>query len=626
MSPAVDPSELDRGSLSLIRENWDGLLGDHYSTSAPSPHTRFETVFEEHPSEFLGAQIASHLECLGYLSAAELDNLEPENGWKTAFASWQSDLKSTSLSSLSIELDGEDLERMSELERGIRLLKAICSFEGETSIQLPESPSTIDLPTRIATHRLRTFGFLGENNSIDTVDWGAVRIIEEELTRHDFPDTSFLNLLGDLPELSSRFLQTQHSRVFAFAKSPKKATALLSRYCIKRKNRSGIGQPSFRSAASVKRHTNASNAPENGSAQKAKLRSTLSPGLKLGEEAEQNAQPAELSRFALFLLQARLWTYGYYRGALDGNWGLMSAKALGRFIDEHEKGTNKEDAIATRSAWLQGDSESLVIDLPYLLSYMVSRLDEAAEITARSEIDGLIQVAFDSDTSKGKSQAKRREAEQDLTQEIIAAHKKRRDLQAEDRSNVAAAAASTNIRRRRYFGWRSVFSFMGRVLRWVGNSIKESLKWIKKKIKKILHYATSLLNYIREKTRRAVRLAALGLQRFQLWLTQAPIVTMRGDACVATKSYRDFDTINFTSANVPASAIRAHLDRIDCLNAGFGFLVETALSVWSILAALKYSIVNWLLVAWRTYLAIRRAIRYIDEHEELLDKLEPSVS
>lgn len=623
---SIAPEELDRVPVERLRDQWSSLLSGHYATRTPDPYSRYETVLQEQPSEFLGLQIATHLESLGYLSSENLNTRAPSETWEAAFERWRSDFRATSRSRLTVTLDGEDLERMSDLERDIRLLKAVCSFEGEVSIRLGPSAAANGLPARVAAYRLRCFGFLGEGQSMGDVDWAALGTVEQELACPTFPEMTMLNLLGDLPELSSRFAQTQHARIFAFTDGRSPTEELLQRYRIRRSRRTAIGQSTFRSHAAVRRRSRYAAVPTTGrKASKPALRPTLCPGLATSSGASGRPPSLPLSRFASFLLQVRLWTYGYYRGALDGEWGLMTARALGRFIDEHEKGAGDE-AIAQRSAWLAGNSQTAIIDLAYLMSYMTSRLDEAAEVTDRSEIDRLVEAALGSDPKTGKQKATFRDAEETLTAEIIRSHEERRRLQAQDRSDVDTAGAASGKRRRRYFGWRSVFSFVGRTIRWIGGTIRRTLKWIRKKIRSVVHYATSLLNYIREKTRRAVRLAALGLQRFELWLTQAPVVTRRGPARVATRYHRDFDAITLSSPNIDHGTVQAHWRRIEALNAGFGFLVEVALSVWSILSALKYSFANWLLVAWRSFQAIRRAISYIDEHEELLDRLEPAVA
>jgi hypothetical protein len=305
----------------------------------------------------------------------------------------------------------------------------------------------------------------------------------------------------------------------------------------------------------------------------------------------------------------------------------MTARALERFIDEHESGVGETRALAKRKKWIQGDSNKCVIDLCYLFSYMLERLDEAAEMTAKKDLDQLVKESLKDDEGSSFGREKISETEQKLTSELLKAHGERREEQEKDRNEVdGGTTGAASKRRRRYFGWRAVFGLVGRALRWVGRTVKNAFEWIVEKIRKLVHYATALVNYIREKTRRAVRLVALGLQRLHHWITGKPVSTVRGDSFVATKWSLDFDTINVVAGLTDPAHVRGHLTRIDCLNAGFGFLVEVALSIWSVVQALAAPFINWLLLAWRAFKAVRRCLQYADDHAALLDRLEPAVS
>lgn len=623
MPSVLNPEALEAEDLDKVDEKWGSLLSDHFAASAPDAFSHFEKVFEERPSSFLWAQVATHLECLGYLG--DLDQSGPPSGpeLQRAFTAWQHDQDSALDQGVHVDLgDDERIDKLSDLERRIRLLKAHCSFEGETTIDSVHFGESDSLASRIARHRLRCYGLLSFEAGIATFDRKEAAAILQCLTRPSDPDTDLINLLGDLPELTSRFVQTQHKHVFAFAKEEREAAGLLSSYRIRRRRRLGLGQRSFRAKTRPK---NRSRKEQEKPQRASKLGHLLEPAL-VKQANENKAMPAPAMRqFSLCLLQVRLWTYGYYAGALDGQWGLMMAKALDRFVIDHESDSEKEHELAKRSKWMIGGSHALVIDLSYFFSFVVARLDEAAEVTARSEIDALISGALGSDPDDADTQQEVQAAEVSLTEEITKAHLERREGQARDRLDVASSGQSKKPRRRRYFGWRSVFSFMGRAIGWVGRSIKKALRWIREKIHQFKHYATTLLNYIREKTRRAVQLASLGIQRLKLWITGAPLGTQRGSSLLVSKFYRDFDTVNFSMGPIDTELARDHLNRIDALNAGFGFLVEVGLSVWSVVSSLKYAFGNWLLIAWRAYRCVRRALTFIDEHEHLLEKLEPAV-
>jgi hypothetical protein len=627
MPPAAELENLDGADLGPLGDQWSGLLRDHFATVPPGPEDRFDSVFEEVPSDFLGEQIATHLENLGYLSRLEAAGFTPPAVWRPAFEVWKADQRAVELAiepEVRVDLGGEDLGRLSDEERAIRVLKAQCSFEGETRIRVPAGADDAGMAARIARHRLRAFGLLGPDAELGAADHAAIDEVAAELARPSFPEVPWLDLLGDIPELTSRFVQTQNHRLFVFAKTPA-ADALYTKYRVKRRSRTGIGQATFRSVAARRRHEMAGEMAT-ADDHAAEMRATLDPGLVEARHAGDERPSPVLTRFALYLLQVRLWMFGYYAGALDGRWGVMTAKALERFILEHEAdGGRAGEALAERPSWLLGTSNELVIDLSYLFSFMSARLDEAAEITGRSEIDALVNASLQSDESDAEAQARVGDAEANLSKELLDAHEKRRELQRQDRAAVDGSGEASGGLRRRYFGWRAVFGLFGRALRWIGRSIKKTLKWLREKIRKVVHYATTFLNYIRERTRRAVRLVALGFQRLRHWLTGAPIGTVRGEAVVMTSWSLDFDAVNFANGAIDGDIVGDHLVRLDCLNAGFGFLIEVALGVWSVISALKFAFANWLLLAWRAFKAVRRALDYVADNAALLDRLEPAV-
>lgn len=626
MPSVLNPEALEEEDLAMVDEKWDSLLRDHFSTSAPNASAPFEDVFEERPSDFLWDQVATHLESLGYLGDLDQEGVRTAPALQRAFESWRLDFESEEGEGVRVDLgDDEQLSKLSELERSIRLLKAQCSFEGETTLDPAKLSNKQSLAARIALHRLRCFGLLSFDEDLDSLEREKADSLIVSLTRRNDPHIALVNVLGDLPELTSRFVQTQHKRVFAFAKEDVTATDLMQSHRVERERRFGLGQRSFRERNHLRNQHRRAARDDSQPNSDRNLSNLLEPGLRRKRNTSELVPGPALRQFSLYLLQVRLWTYGYYTGALDGRWGLMLANALDRFVEDHESHEKGNLARGKRRKWMRGGEDSRVIDLAYFFSFMVSRLDEAAEATAREEIDEIVTNALGSDSQEGNTQEEIQDAERTLTEEIAKAHLERREGLANDRLRSAAPGQARKPRRRRYFGWRSVFSFMGRAIGWVGRSIKKALKWIKEKIRTLKHYATILLNYIREKTRRAVLLASLGIQRLKLWITGDPVGTKRGSSFLVSRFQRDFDTVNFSSGPVNSELVQDHITRIDALNAGFGFLVEVGLSVWSVVSALRYAFVNWLLIAWRAYRAVKRALAYIDENEHLLEKLEPAV-
>lgn len=613
-------------------EAWSGLLQGHYSIDPPASSTRYDRLFEEQPSDYLGQQIATHLEALGYLPDLPSGEVPPEAEWRRALRAWQLDqpdpLLPPEARPVEVPLPGEAPAAMDADERAIRLLKAQCTFEGETLLRGWRGAPREALVARIARYRLRTYGLLPPDGELAALDSAAVDLVHAAVCPDPDGNPDLVQLLGDAPELTSRFVRTQHKQAFLLSPGPVPVDLAPLRRCrIRRGSAAGMRRTNFRSARGRGRPRGHRPVPVREEPDKAAdPNKTLQPGLEQAKGSGGAPPPAALHRFAGYLLQVRLWMYGYYSGELDGCWGPVLQGALERFAAEHRQGVDKDHALAEPKKWMHLEDGQCVIDLCYLFSYMLEHLDEAAERTEREDLDRLFDTSLGRTREDGVSDEDIRQAEEDLSRDLLAANAERKDEERQDRqASDLRAGAGPPRRRRRYFGWRAIFGLVGRALRWIGKTIKKAFGWIRDKVRQLVHYATTVLNYLREKTRRAVRLVSLGFQRLYHWATGTPVVTDRAEGILATQWSLDFDTVNVALGSDPQRLVEPHLTLIEALNAGFGFLLEIASSVWSLAEALLLPAVNWILVAWRAFKAVVSALQFIDEHEDLLARLEPAV-
>ncbi len=592
------------------RETWDRVLHDHYFTPVPDPFAGIGAVFAVDVDPSLHLQIVTHLEALDYLAPFLADALPPARQWQPALAAFRHDLAlALADDTLTLTVGADETSTdLSPDERTLRQLKAVCSFEGE--VHFTTWPPPPGLPTRLAAHRLRAFGLLELDAPLPPQPaprWSEVSIA---LAAPDL--LTLLNWLGDTPELTSHFLLTQRNHAFAFSGDPTQVPALLAAYHIQRPNTKGRRRTSIRN-----RHR----PPPRRSREAPKI---LPAGLQPGPTA---APPSlALNAFALHLLQVRLWMFGYYAGALDGHWGPMILGALRQFFAEHHDSRQKSPSLAAFSRWCRiepPEETAGAIDLCHLLSYLVETHDEGAEATSRQEIDELVQQTLD----PGRDPAAVADAETTITTDLLAAHHERRTLQQTDRAaaDQLRTADATAPRRRRYFGWRAIFGFLGRALQWIGRTIRQTVRWLRERIRRLLHYATAFLNYLRETTRRAVKLVSLGLQRLWLWVSGQPITTTHPDAVAATQWSLDFDTLNVVLGRPDPTLVQAHTDRLRALNAGFGFLLEVTVAVWDLVRAFTLGTLNWLLAAWRVFKTVRALLSSANEHADLLARLQPAV-
>ena len=102
--------------------------------------------------------------------------------------------------------------------------------------------------------------------------------------------------------------------------------------------------------------------------------------------AHNNAQACALNTLTLRVLQVRLWTLGYYDGAIDGDWGRLSGRALREFARDY--------GLARRHTWLGALPDGrVVLDATKVLERFRAEVDAAAERTERSDIDGALAEA-----------------------------------------------------------------------------------------------------------------------------------------------------------------------------------------------------------------------------------------
>lgn len=618
---AVMIPDLDIDQASSEAERWSSLLLEaHFSSEAPELESGMDGVFyREEPSDHLNRQIQTHLQCLGYLGESTDGKPWDQKAIFEAFEKWQREdeaARSGAKPSVLVAFDGEDLDALTAFERDVRFLKAQCGFEGEVTLRRLTGKGS-ELATRIAAYRRATFGYTEDADLRKAVSalLGTVRHPCEALNRR--LELALLNLLGDAPWLTVIFLHRFRARCFL----------------IHRRSMSEGGSP-FRPARTPSKVAAAEIDEADFFRRKHKpFHPRDHPELESDPPLSAGVLVCE---FATRLLQLKLWMLGYYTGAIDGNWGTMAHQALEQFVAEHEPDASLRSGGPTGGRLFRNPvsrtrstTKSYIIDVPYLLTFIHEDLDavaESADLT-RERLDDFVHralglgggysvAAVDRTTPAWK---KASETEVDVTASLVEAHEARRGASL----NTLSANGTRNSRRRRYFGWRAVFSFLGRTLKLIGSAVRDATNWIIEKVRQLPHYATAILNHVRETTRRAVKLVALGFRRTLHWLRGTPIVTSAGGEFVLTRWSPDFDTINFSSTVAARNLVPVHLDHLRALNEGFGFLVELALTAWRMFKALASG--NWVLVAWQAFKILRNLIRSWDLGEDRFHRLVPAV-
>ena len=509
-----------------------------------------------------GEQSVTLLHSLGYLPepAAGREHRWPAAAIAAAWADWLADWHEwvetdEAGRAVAIALGDEALGGAGDDCAALRALKACATLEGEVMLARWPEPGRTTLASRIALYRLRLYG-LASFDPDGAMPPGLDALLQDwarnlAADRQAMPAHELVNRLGSLHGLTDELLGRLGDCHVLLAEPEESAELGL-----------------------------------------AETESLVTDGGRTIRVLDlRNPASRDLNRLTLRVLQVRLWTLGYYDGAIDGEWRALSERALTAFADDYELGRHRAYIGAVASG-------RVVLDAAKILRCFTESVDAVAEDTGRVAIDAALAGAErGADAAFWDALAEAREA---------------------DRANAAAASYSydgeanvvargENVRRVRYFGWRGIFAAFGRLLRKGGDFVRRVIEAAGAAVRRLSGLLRSIARYVVDATRVAMRVAALAVQRLKCWLTGTPVVT-RGEAhLVATYWQRDFDTVNLIAAGAPVGLLERHVQTLDWMQRSLEAMLRVGLAIAQALLALG----NWLLFAWRALLVVRQILREV---------------
>jgi hypothetical protein len=571
-----------------------------------------------------GAQTISLLRQLGYLRppdpAAKPGEADRISGPEIAQAwdAWTSDYRTNralldsnpAKVGIATEIDHD----APEPDRLRRALKACVSFEGEVTLN-NWPPSTTGLAARVLAHRLH---FYGLPHASPNAPSPPPALPPDELRRQlvvqlAWLDTTmdalgFVKLMGDATRMGAAVAKALRDRAIV------------------------LGVPAGPPVPDPQVDPQPMHGPH---AQRA-------PGFYhrlLGKRIE----PLDTTDFTQFIqnqiaikvLQIRLWTLGYYPGAIDGQWGELSTQALTNFIAD-----DPDDPATITLLGNTHDGFSTLVASP-VLDAIALHADVATEALKRADLDASLQALHE-------AAARHEAAGGGLASKVDSlafdAWDKLKSLADVQKKTLASAqpqpgryegdtyvqTIAANPDRQTNHGWRGIFTAFGRVLTnvvngaatvikqvgtWLSNFANGIIRAVNQAIATGLGYAHQILAYVKDSARVAVRVAGLAVARLKAWLGGTPIVTQDGSRVVATRWQMDFDTVLLVSADAPPELVTQHVRTLDWMGRSFSMLVRVGLALLKLLLALG----NWLLFAWRAIALIREIFK--DAHDPLFAEL-----
>lgn len=516
---------------------------------------------------------------LGYLSEQPDDNQSWNqasldiawNDWKHEFAEATDPL----LNAISLSIDtGEETGEYENLLR--RNLKACTTLEGEvTLLRWPKTGET-SLVSRIVLSRLRLFGMfdLPADSPFPSGLTGQIRNRARWIAEgNHWTALEILNRLSDIKALSQSV-----------------STKIGQRYALLR-GIEGISLPEQARQFKVKRTTKKGG----GNADKRFKKTNSVTFLNL-----ENPSGRNWNELAVKILQIRLWMLGYYEGEIDSDWGHLSSAAYERFVDQYDFKKKKEFKI------VKAKNGMLALRIGKVFETIIRDIDEMAESLERSEIDAALE-----------SESQQEDSAMWKVMENAYTEDRNSKGDRSDRSPLVRRSGdlitldhSPNLKRRRYHGWRGIFSAFGRFFRKVKNKAISFAKGLIKALKKGLGYAMNIVRYVVGATRMAARITKLAIMRLQAWLLGRPVGSGAFPKIIMTQYQMDFDTVCVIDRNCPPETIDQHSRLLDWMKISFEVMVTIATKVTGIVLALG----NWLLMAWRVLKLIREVMSILKEN------------
>lgn len=581
------------GELSVldVRSRWSTLRDDVASPMGiPADPVEIDPEeIREDTDSFRKLALVQALQDLGYLpeptdeSQADFTSSEI----KTALNQWREDtLKST----IGYRLDPKKKNAQMKMNGNslpadvLPLLTLQTSYDG--LLQLCRMPKVTDktptLESRILLFRLKTFGrFSGSTGEvIKQSDLSALQSLSDDL---DFKKAkgllSFLNTLGNADKLINLFKADYQKQIFVVPEAlPINLPAsdlIVNDYKIDMVQLK-IGFQANRPGSSVR--------PRGPKIPK--LKYSKGSGKTPNFDTIRNTR---INSFGLQLLQLRLWQAGYYHGAIDANWGNMSAEALDSFSKSFADQKIKKEEIYSR---VQGGN---VLNLFYAFKLLKKLVEEIDETETQVNINKLGDTILEesSDDELNTIQDRAHEELKNISKSHIATVK---DVEIEGTQETAKIP----LRRRFNFSLRGIFASISGWFRGAFENIKKWALKIKNAIISGLKSVLNVFRYVLRKIKSAIRVVTLAVQRFYYWISGTPFGTGNPKTLnfILTKWSIDFDTVNFASEGCSNALLVSHVNRVKYMNESLHFIIGLSLQV---IKLIKPSPISWLSMAWGIY-------------------------
>ncbi len=596
-------------SVEQVEERWQYMnrgIGGKLGLDPDPLHIDVQKIMSK-PDAIRKAGIVQGLQDLGYLpelpATAYASGFTDSQIW-LALTHWKADTRNllatyryTSAVDFSNDRKRTIQTRELDLTDPLPILLKQTSFDGELQLyRMPAADEPSSLLSRILLFRLKTFNrfeaSVDASISQDSLETFRRLKVEFGFSEGD-GDIAFLNHLGNASKLSRRFCKKYKERVFVYSDLSVHANnRITGAYYLK------WGRPS----RVVRRR-------RGGRMRKVLVQDRAEkPMLHYRSKASNPATlttlyNTEINTLGLELLQLRLWQHGFYIGAIDADWGILSQKALDEFFASCE-------AFETDMKQIRDIADGgYVLNLIYILNNLLPASEKTVAAIKQENLHQIVEEIFpenndDPDWSALQSRAEETLEADRLTFIALPVTTRRRGAE-------KGSFMKTYRRQRTNFNWFGIKAAIGGVFRKfkekAGNiieAVSEAAKKVKQFILKGVRSIQAVFRFALSKIKLVIRIATAALNRFYYWVAGIPfgIVDSASRSFIVSRWSMDFDTVNICSKACPSTIIERHLKRIRFMNMSFHYMISIALVVLEILIGVVTQ--NWLKVAHSIYKAV----------------------
>lgn len=268
------------------------------------------------------------------------------------------------------------------------------------------------------------------------------------------------------------------------------------------------------------------------------------------------------------LVQLGLWRAGFYEGAIDGDFGLMSHNALRNLLAQE---------------W---EADRPVIRRKKKLGRALVSADDANGNfwAADLRIIGKILEAY-APPSRAEAAWEENAIWEELSDKAIRPDWEEEVLKQEKEVAAMYGDQNENPLRRVYYGLRGL-------LRGAFRAIGRIVKWVVRKVGEIAGAVFSFFKAAVKRIREGIGLFFEGFRYFSHYLLGKPFITLGtvsedGDAAIlATRLSLDFDTANFVSYGATDEDLARHQTTLHRLGEGLAFFLNTFSDIIHLIASL----------------------------------------